>query len=119
LFSESLTRFIVEVAVDHMAAFEEAFRGLLLQRLGLVRDNGKLSVRSQGTVMFWQMSDLEAAWRGETAAEDNSVNVGARRAVPLHDPRSVTRVANAHAAPRVLVLHANGTNRDRDAALAC
>jgi phosphoribosylformylglycinamidine synthase len=31
----------------------------------------------------------------------------------------VNRAANVHPTPRVLILHANGSNRDHDAALAC
>jgi phosphoribosylformylglycinamidine synthase len=129
LFSESQTRFIVEVTPDDHEAFEQAIagQGLTLMRLGLVRPHDKLSIRSGSTVTAWQLSDLETAWRGETLIS-NQHAVGARHAVPsvvrtqssVLSPTSLSRPqSSVRTAPRVLILHANGTNRDHDAALAC
>ena len=115
LFSESLTRFLVEVAPENAAAFEQSFGATPLQRLGLVRATGNLTIRAGASVTSSPVSDLEAAWRGENA----SVNTPLAQPQPLAAPRMSSRAGNGHAAPRVLVLHANGTNRDHDAALAC
>lgn len=113
LFAESLTRFVVEVAPENASAFEAALIGIPLQRLGLVRDNGKLTIRSGALVKSLPMADLVAAWRGETvSAPADQSQATPTRVTP---PRS----ASVHASPRVLILHANGSNRDRDAALAC
>lgn len=114
LFSESQGRFIVEVSVDQHEAFEQSFPGITLLRFGLVRPNDKLTVRAQSRVMAWQLADLEQAWRGNDAVQVADVPPEAPK------QRSAARTpAVRTAAPRVLILHANGTNRDRDAALAC
>src|SRR5690606_6252999 len=56
----------------------------------------------------------EAAWRDVTCAFNFQ-----RPPAAAHVPKPV-RIRSVHAsAPRVLVLHANGTNRDHDAARAC
>jgi phosphoribosylformylglycinamidine synthase II/phosphoribosylformylglycinamidine synthase I len=114
LFSESQGRFIVEVSVDNHEAFEQAFPGIELLRFGLVRPNGKLTVRSQSSVTAWQVADLEQAWRGNDEAQSTDVPPEILAHAPITRTPMVRIVA-----PRVLILHANGTNRDRDAALAC
>lgn len=114
LFSESQARFIVEVSVDNHEAFERAFPGIELLRFGLVRPNGKLTVRSQSSVIAWELTDLEQAWGGHTTLAIADVPPEApARTFAARTPAVRT------SAPRVLILHANGTNRDRDAALAC
>lgn len=117
LFSESLTRFIVEVTPEDAAAFERALAGVPLQRLGIVTADGNLTIHSSDSDLRLSVGELEKAWRGET---NNVNNVGARHALPLQRDHRATRTPIARtSAPRVMILHADGSNRDREAALAC
>ena len=131
LYAESLTRFIVEVTPENSAAFETALAGVPLTPLGSVTGDGTFTVRQGETVVIGEAVDaLERAWRGEQpltpaltrhpsptpgrgAPQDNGVDaqVSTLAATPARN--------KAGAGKRVLVLHANGTNRDHDAALAC
>ncbi len=67
LFSESCTRFLVEVAPAHRAAFEARFAGLPLAEVGRVSDDKHLSVRgANGALLARIPSDqLRAAHRGD------------------------------------------------------
>ncbi len=121
LFSESLTRFVVEVAPERAAEFERALSGVPLERIGTVTADGSLTLTARDARLTLPLRDLESAWG------INPEPVGARpsddgiRAVPLPaHSRHTYRVAPACTTPpRVLILHASGTNRDREAALAC
>jgi phosphoribosylformylglycinamidine synthase subunit PurSL len=66
LFAESNARFLVEVAPDDAAAFEEALAGRPVARLGRVTKDGVLRVRGlQGDVVIeCPIDDLLRAWQG-------------------------------------------------------
>ena len=133
LYAESLTRFIVEVTPENAAAFESALAGVALTPLGRVTDDGQFVVRRGGQVVVEVAVDaLERAWRGEipvsqpvarTALTPGPSPSGRGEARTGHDVSNVSPYLTANGRPgagkRVLVLHANGTNRDHDAALAC
>jgi phosphoribosylformylglycinamidine synthase len=88
-----------------------------LARLGTVNESGSLHIRGQqgSDMLRLSVAELERAWRG-TATEETPPSTAA----PEPDQRSAPpRLQPSPGAPRVLVLHATGTNRDRDAALAC
>lgn len=123
LFSESAGRIVLEVRPEHQEAFEEVFGALPLARIGAVKLEPEF-------VAFWGMDDvircpvevLEMAWRDDVAPIP-SPTVGARHASPY--PPKPDALANtgqtqgsAPTKTKTLILHANGTNRDHDAALA-
>lgn len=116
LFSESLCRFIVEVHPDNSTAFETLFESLPLARLGTVCEAAqglRIAGPSGGEVVRAEVAQLETAWRGESAPPTPAP-------APTSSPSPDYTAPTPHtAAPRVLVLHATGTNRDRDAVLAC
>jgi phosphoribosylformylglycinamidine synthase len=114
LFSESLARFIVEVRPHDAAAFEAALASQSCARVGQVLADGKLRLHTRQTAtVTLSVSALEIAWRGSSAA------------TATHAPQRTTerhllpQVASIKRRPHILVLHATGTNRDHDAALAC
>lgn len=122
LFSESQGRLIVEVR----QADQNAFLNLMLEKgaeyweyMGDVSANQELRLvgwNGTGLVCQIPVSVLEEAWRGETP-----VGARSRASTPPTTPSpKLDRAPSVHATPpRVLILHANGSNRDRDAALAC
>lgn len=117
LFSESLCRFIVEVQPGNAAAFETLLEGIPCARIGQVVPSDTLLIRgcAGGEAVQLNVTTLEEAWRGHT---------GQTAVAPIVRPHAATPASAPHAPalssrPRVLVLHANGTNRDHDAALAC
>src|SRR5437870_1825143 len=70
---------------------------------------------SHAEMLVILISDLERAWRGEqtitaapTLPDKRSEQRSSRRAGPIRAGK-----------PRVIILHATGSNRDRDAAAAC
>ncbi len=115
LYGESLTRFVLEVAPEHQAAFEAALDGQTLIKLGKVTAEAQVKVNHGESTIDVPVSDLEQAWRGEIKASGKPAPLPAN---PESKP-IVRSVAKHHAKPKVLILHANGSNRDRDAALAC
>jgi phosphoribosylformylglycinamidine synthase len=112
LFSESLARFIVEVTPENEVAFKLALDDCQYLRLGTVSESPKLTIRTVKARISLSVTELETAWRGTAP-------------MPEYSEAAVTLAKPAHAAapltsqPRTLILHANGTNRDREAALAC
>ena len=64
-FSESLCRFLVEVAPEQAAAFEEGLAGLPLARVGSVRDDDRLVVAGldSAPVIQTTVEALHRAWR--------------------------------------------------------
>ncbi len=125
LFSESQGRLIVEIR----QADQDTFLTMMLEEgaeyweyMGDVSSNRELRlVGWDGATWVGKipLHELEIAWRGETS------DVGVRRAVPLPtstpnpQPKFDRAPAVRTSPTRVLILHANGSNRDRDAALAC
>ncbi|MGH2536887.1 MAG: phosphoribosylformylglycinamidine synthase I, partial [Candidatus Promineifilaceae bacterium] len=119
LFGEGLTRLLVEVRPDAAADFERLLASQPLARIGRLEAGGQ--VRINGLDGREQLSlplvALESAWRGE-AAEDEPP---AAPAGPARSPNSgaVIEAPSIRRPKRALILHANGANRDREAALAC
>lgn len=111
MFSESLTRFLVEVRPEAAAAFEAQMAGHPVARLGQVTADGFLRVIGrEGTVcLALSIAELERAWRGEEAPGGH--------ARCLARPRLAAPALRRR--PRVLILCADGTNRAREAAWAC
>ncbi|HWQ14667.1 MAG TPA: phosphoribosylformylglycinamidine synthase subunit PurL [Roseiflexaceae bacterium] len=66
LFSESPTRFLIEVRPADAAAFESALAGLPCARIGTVTAEPQLVVRGLGgaEVLRASVADLKAAWQG-------------------------------------------------------
>lgn len=123
LFAESSGRFIVEVRPADAAVFEDLLSGSFISRIGIVGDSAgpficRVSAEPSAPEIFRiPLADLEKSWRGELESpQSQAINFPAA-SVPVTETRrtSMARVGR----PKVLILHANGTNRDRDAALAC
>lgn len=114
LFSESLTRFVVEVRPQDAANFEKMLKGVPLSRIGHVRLSNQLRVLDEAgqAIVTATISQLEQAWRGEAIAVENIAPP-----TPAEQTPAVPAVHTG--AKRVLILHANGTNRDHDVAMAC
>ncbi len=111
--SESSGRFVVSVPTDHIAEFEALFAGLPCQRLGAVTQTPALTIQSGGArLVHLTVDELAAAWGVPPAPAAVNVTLPTAEARPTRP-----RTASARR-PIALILHANGTNRDHDAALA-
>jgi len=117
LFSESLTRFIIEVKPEYRSAVESHFADCSLNYLGVVIHKPELRMTIGESVHTISVEALEGAWRGvseKLPAQHQQPRIAQKSAQPF------SRTASAKTGkPKVLLLHANGTNRDRDALLAC
>jgi phosphoribosylformylglycinamidine synthase len=69
LFSESTTRFLIEVAADRAADFEKRFKGLPCTCVGEVTKNGRLVICGLGgkTVVEADCDRLREAWKAPMA----------------------------------------------------
>ncbi len=64
LFSESNTRFLVEVEPKNQAAFEAALAGVALTQVGTVVDGDRLVIRSDDQILIESpIGDLKSAWQ--------------------------------------------------------
>lgn len=64
LFSESNTRFLVEVAPEHVAQFEAALAGVACHRVGSVVGGARLRIRLGGEVLIdAALATLKQAWQ--------------------------------------------------------
>ncbi|TVR19007.1 MAG: phosphoribosylformylglycinamidine synthase subunit PurL [Anaerolineaceae bacterium] len=117
LFAESLTRFLVEVPTDAADEFEALFAGhTVLKMIGHVSSTDELNI-NDGALKL-KVSELATAWRGHIdSASDEEISPESRQK-PSRSEKS-SRTPTNRTQPKVIVLHANGTNRDHDAALAC
>lgn len=118
LFSESTGRFIVEVREQDRAAFESLLQPAPIGILGQVSDDNSFVINSRNrvTAISGSVTELERAWRGNT----NRPVGRATHASPTSPQHIFPRTPAIHTqAPKVLILHTTGTNRDHDAALAC
>ncbi len=117
LFSESLCRFIVEVDPADRDAFEATLAGVLCGLIGTVAANRSMSVRGLDgeNIVSMPVARLEEAWRGSTSPSYESLSeISPQQKTPrISSPAVLTHP------PQVCILHARGTNRDREAALAC
>ena len=97
-------------------------------QIGVVRDDDKIVVNGyEGEQVFEaEIAELEIAWRGKKPSPpaplphmgEGSESAPYSSFVPSTGSGRSPRPSSFQA-PKVLILHANGTNRDRDAALAC
>ena len=113
LFSESAGRLLLEVGLEHAASLEALFAGETLLALGSVSADPIFTIQlGDDVILETDIVALELAWRGDLAPAPVpnvvSLTAGRTRGSPLR----------TNASPRVLILHANGSNRDHDAALA-
>ncbi|MBN1122644.1 MAG: phosphoribosylformylglycinamidine synthase subunit PurL [Anaerolineae bacterium] len=111
LFSESSTRFVVEVRPADFEKLARLLDDVPHALIGHVSVDPVLDIRGTGDAnpIHLTTADCERAWRGESSNGRAAASI--RSALPA--PTIHTRV------PKVCVLHARGTNRDREAALAC
>jgi len=110
LYSESLTRFVVEVKRDYCDAFEVLMQGTYYTPYGngQVIDNGQLRLVHADGVLEYAVRNLASTW----GAELPETEATARAADLLPTNIKINK-------PKVMILHANGTNRDHDVKLAC
>src|SRR5690606_21425228 len=125
LFAESLSRFLVEVRPEDAPRFRELLTDVPHECVAVVGGEGLVvNGRTGSPILNLTVEEMEEAWRGHVddkvtrrqgdKVTNNPVTVSPGHLVtpsPLH-PVTPSR-------PKVLILHANGTNRDHDAALAC
>lgn len=121
LFSESIGRFLIEVAPENEQALRFALAADPLEKVGTTGNSQQVTVNGYNgeTIVAVGIGELETAWRGHVNERSAISN---QQSATDHQPlvSSHQRVATSHQLKkRVLILHANGTNRDRDAALAC
>jgi phosphoribosylformylglycinamidine synthase II len=70
LFSESASRFIVEVSPDDWEAFERHMRSRGvhdIKYIGNVTDKGYLDIYDQDELIYLPVAELQRAWKGEQA----------------------------------------------------
>jgi phosphoribosylformylglycinamidine synthase I len=114
LYSESLSRLIVEIRPDAKLNFESLLTDIPCTLLGTVSASASLNITSSDhQELSLPVSALETGWRGEQSAQSVEITPP-----PPAAARSFTR-AIRNGTKRILVLHANGSNRDHEAALAC
>lgn len=113
MMSESSGRFVVSVPAAQIAVFEALFEGLPCARLGMVTQSPTLTIQSGGArLVHLSLEEMATAWGVPPKSQPAEV---ALPAVAAHPTRTrSTRTPQ----PTALILHANGTNRDHDAALA-
>jgi phosphoribosylformylglycinamidine synthase II/phosphoribosylformylglycinamidine synthase I len=109
LFAETLSRFILEVAPEHKEVVLQYFANQSISEIGSVTEETSF-------IAYWGMDEiietsvemLETYWRGEIAPTP----------ISKHPYQHVVAKTTVKGNKRVAILHANGTNRDHDAALA-
>ncbi|MBN1993251.1 MAG: phosphoribosylformylglycinamidine synthase subunit PurL [Anaerolineae bacterium] len=111
LFAETSCRFVVEVRPADAAAFEKLLGDTPHARFGRVGgDELQINGLNKQPVIAVPVAGLEKAWRGHVGpVAPSKTSVPEKPASILPPPQP----------PKVFILHANGTNRDREAALAC
>ncbi len=106
IFSESLARLILEVAPEHRDHIDDLFGDGICDVVGVVNENPDVIFEYYGGIMLkTNVATLELAWRGEVAPNPVS-------------SQSRAKISAVTGSKPVMILHANGSNRDRDAALA-
>ncbi len=110
LYSESLTRFVVEVKPEDVTGFEALLTGVpyTVNGNGTVVDNQQLVIIHADDEWTYDIDDLAVAWGTEIPQPAKVAKLS------QIDPPNIKT-----SQPKVLILHANGTNRDHDVALAC
>ncbi|MCA9968737.1 MAG: phosphoribosylformylglycinamidine synthase I, partial [Anaerolineales bacterium] len=120
LFSQSLGRFVVEVRPDDLPRLDALLADVPHGCIGVVGGPAlRLTGPTGDAILDADLDALLRAWQSDVGFGMSDVGklVDERRPAnqTLRNPKS--KIQNPKS-PRVLVLHANGTNRDRDAALA-
>ena len=133
LFCESLGRFVVEIKPEHVADFEALMQvnAVPCAEVGRVWDDDVLRIYGQdGTAVVWaEVAQLEQAFRVHlplpSAKPPHGIAHLPVQSLPVGlaiDHSIVNRkwsIVNGQLnKKRVLILHANGSNRDHDAAAA-
>ncbi len=110
LYAESLTRFVVEVKPEHRADFEALLDGVAYtpDGNGTVLAGKQLTLAHADGTWNYAINELAAAWGVDLPSPSSPAPLG-ELTIPAINTRQ----------PKILILHANGTNRDHDAALAC
>jgi phosphoribosylformylglycinamidine synthase len=111
LFAESPSRFIVELSPENEETLKTLFADIPFERIGTVIDSAKLEIQAKNEQIMLDVSALETAWHGEVSQTYESPVIKSQKTIPTISAKT--------SKPRVLIMHANGTNRDREAALAC
>ena len=125
LFAETLSRFVLEVKVEDKETVIQHFANDWLTEVGRVNTDHQF-------VMYWGIDEmidttvemLETSWRGEIApavSSQSNIDSSSPKDNLLSTSSGYTKSplqVNAKTHKRVAVIHANGTNRDHDAALA-
>ncbi|CAG1005225.1 hypothetical protein ANRL2_04473, partial [Anaerolineae bacterium] len=93
LFSESLSRFIVEVRAEDVAAFESLLADTPLEKLGVVAAKPRLIIEN---AIDLPVADLEQAWRGMTTHPQTA------NASRITTAKSIPTIQTGN--PRVLIL---------------
>jgi phosphoribosylformylglycinamidine (FGAM) synthase-like amidotransferase family enzyme len=117
LFSESQGRLVVEVKPENALAFRQQLQNVPHAQIGIVSgDKLVISGRTASTLVSLSMKELNEAWRGHLGKEEFTIDD--LRLTKSNKSNRQSPIVNRQS-PKVLILHANGTNRDHDAALAC
>jgi len=122
LFSESLSRFIVEVPPEKANAFEELLTGVPHGYVGDVMAKQVLKLPGFGSPdleIEIPLPDMESAWRSSSSTTSPPMPPTSQRRDWMDQTAQMHRMNPTSGIKRVCILHAIGTNRDHDAALAC
>ncbi|MCB8948464.1 MAG: phosphoribosylformylglycinamidine synthase subunit PurL [Ardenticatenaceae bacterium] len=118
LFAESLSRFLVEVRPEDAPRFRKLLADVPHECVAVIGgENLVVNGRTGSPILNLSVEEMEEAWRGHVGDKvtrrqgDKETN----QSVTMSPGHPVTLSQK----PKVLILHANGTNRDHDAALAC
>lgn len=118
LFAESQGRLLLEVGEEDAAAFETVMNGVPCGRVGHVTPSAFTITHLGHPLIHTTPVELEQAWRGHLEVSGEQLAVSGEPPLTSHSsPLSTPHTSSL--TPRILILHANGTNRDHDAALAC
>ena len=121
LFSESNCRFIIEVAHEDCLLFESIMAGITCSHVGEVTTETRLLIIGHQTSETYEVgvSQLDTAWRSHISVTGGAVPTITPSRVSKQSADTYKIVPVIATRPQVLIMHATGTNRDHDAALAC
>lgn len=119
LFSESIGRFLIEVKPENIQQLQFQLAAEPLGEIGTVTDDAAVVINGYDgdQIVNISVAELEQAWRGHVGVV-NSEQANLRLDVVNSNSDASYQVTSVTATPKVAIIHANGTNRDRDAALA-
>jgi phosphoribosylformylglycinamidine synthase len=119
LFSESLGRLVLEVSPKHSLEFESQMdaAGVTFANIGSVSHD--FVVTGKGLALAMDLAQIESSWRGHVPASDQEGPSYEHHKTPAAKEIFEAPPSFLENRPSVLILHANGANRDLDAATAC